>query len=199
MAPVCQAVELSAIALGRIFARDEIGRHGAERRAGEGAGDAEQGRDAEQDRQADESAPCRGKEDERADQFEEDHRPGDMPPVQPVGRPAADRCQDEQRHELDQADQAELKRGLADVHRRAGDVVDLPADDDDHCHLADRRRQPRQPEGPEIGDAERFGDQRHGPKVTNVSRLSAISRDLSDVMAGNSLTMGCARPVIAAA
>ncbi len=48
-----------------------------------------------------------------------------------------------------------------DVHRLAGDVIDLPADDDDHRHLADGGRQPGQPEGPEVGDSKRLGDQRH--------------------------------------
>ena len=101
-------------------------------------------------------------QDERADHLEQDHRPGDMAPVEPVGRPAADRREDEQGHELDQADQPKLKRGFADIHRFAGDVIDLPADDDDHRHLGDRGGQPRQPIGSEIGDPQRLGEQGHG-------------------------------------
>ena len=38
-------------------------------------------------------------------------------------------------HELDQADDPEPERGLLEPHRMAGDVVDLPADDDHHRHL----------------------------------------------------------------
>ena len=44
-----------------------------------------------------------------------------------------------------------LQRRLLNPHRLAGDVVDLPADDDDHRHLRDGRGQPRQPERAERG------------------------------------------------
>ena len=154
IAPVCQAVELSAIALRQDLARHEVGRQRAERRAGKGAGDAEQGGDAEQDRQADEPAQVADEQDQRAEAVRAAiDGARDVAAVEPVGGPAADRRQHEQRHELDEADQPELERGLADVHRLAGDVVDLPADDDDHRHLRDRRGQPREPVGAEAGSA----------------------------------------------
>ena len=65
------------------------------------------------------------------------------------------------RHELDEADDPEPQRGFLEAHRVAGDVVDLPADDDDHRHLGDRRGQPGQPEIAERRDLERFGEEAH--------------------------------------
>ena len=151
--------------LGQDRARHEVGRQRPERGTGEGAGDAEQGGHREQDRQADDVRPGRPAEDQRAGQFEQDRGARDHPPVEAVGRPAADRGEQEQGHELDQPDQPELEGGIADAHRLAGDVVDLPADDDDHRHLRDRRGQTRDPVGAEGGNAQRFGEETHALTV----------------------------------
>jgi hypothetical protein len=78
-----------------------------------------------------------------------------------ICRPSGDEAQCEQRYELDHADQAEPQRCRLNVHRLAGDVVNLPADDDDHRHLRDGGCQPRDPEGTEGRDAQRFGEQAH--------------------------------------
>ena len=145
--------------LGQDRAGDEIGGERAQRRAGEGARDAKERGHREEDRKADDPGPRRPAEDQRADQLEQDRGARDQPPVEAVGGPAADRRQEEQGHELDEPDQPELEGGVADVHRFAGDVIDLPADDDDHRHLRDRRGQARGPIGAESGNAERFGEQ----------------------------------------
>ena len=53
-------------------------------------------------------------------EFERDRRAGDDAAVEPVGGPAGDQRQGEQRHELDDADQAELERGGLQAHRARG-------------------------------------------------------------------------------
>ncbi len=147
--------------LRKLLPRHQIGRKRTERGSGKSTRHSEQRGDREEDRQVYVLAPGRPKQHRRAGHFEEDGRSCDLAAVQPIRRPAANRGEKEQRHELDEPDQPELERRLVDRHRLAGDVVDLPADDDHHRHLRHRRRQPRQPEGAERRDSHRFGKQAH--------------------------------------
>ena len=147
--------------LGQDIARHEVGGERAERGAGEGTGDAQQCRHREQDRQADDPGPGRPAEDQRAGQLKQDGGARDQPPVDAVGGPAADRGEQKQGHELGEPDQPELERRVADVHRLARNIVDLPADDDDHRHLRDRRGEPCDEISAKGGNAERFGDKTH--------------------------------------
>ena len=96
--------------------------------------------------------------------------------VEPVGDPAADRSQREQGHELDQPDEPELERGFVDFHRLPGDVVNLPADDDDHRHLRDGGGEPGKPERAERGDAQRFWDDAHLRRLAVGGRCDNLLR-----------------------
>ena len=79
------------------------------------------------------------------------------PAVEPVGGEARERGQQEQRHELQQADQRKLARRFGHVHPAvARDVIGLPPDDQQHRILRQRHRQARSPVSAEIGDAERM-------------------------------------------
>ena len=102
--------------------------------------------------------PARGR---RAQPLKRTARPGDVAPVDPVGGPAGDQGQREQGNELDDADKAELERGVLEIHRLAGDVVNLPADHHDHADLRDGRSQPGEPIDAKVGDPERFGEETH--------------------------------------
>ena len=158
IAPACHAVELKAIALGRISRGTRLGASAPS--AGPAKARATPSRAATPNRIGRLMNPPQvaAEQDQGAQQFERDDGARDDPAVEPVGGPAADRRQHEQGHELDEPDEAELERRLAYAHRLARDVVDLPADDDDHRHLRDGRGQPRQPERAVIGDAQRGGD-----------------------------------------
>ena len=90
---------------------------------------------------------------------------GDPPAVEAVGGPAGDERQQEQGHELDDADDPEAERGFLEAHRLARDVVDLPADHDDHRHLSNGRGQSGEPEVAECRDSERFGKQAHSARL----------------------------------
>ena len=128
------------MARGRISRGTRFGRQRAERRPGEGAGDAEQRRDRIKHARASSlSVQANSASATRAAELERDRRAGDPAAVDPVGGPAGHQRQQEQGHELDEADDAEPKRRFLQPHRLAGDVIDLPADDDDHRHLPDRR------------------------------------------------------------
>ena len=166
IAPLCHAVELSAIALGRIGARDEVGGERAERRSGEGARDAEQAATANRIGRLIDPGPC---------------RPAAGSPRR-AARAGSRRARSSRRSRRSAA------QPLIGVSRNKGtnwtrpispswkaasrmlivcasDVIDLPADDDDHRHLRDRRGQARDPVSAEGRNAERFGEQRHALKV----------------------------------
>ena len=140
--------------LWQYLARDEVGREGLQGRHGEGARHAEQGGDGEEYGKGDRALPGAPAKDARAEQFERDRRPGDEAPVEPVGGPACHQRKREQRNELDDSDETELERGGLQIHGLAGDVVDLPADDDHGDHLRDRRGQPGHPVETEIANGE---------------------------------------------
>ena len=82
-------------------------------------------------------------------------RARDQPPVDAVGDIADDERQREQRQELRQPDHAEQERRVARPHRRPGEIVDLPADDDDEHGARDVGGEPRGEEGAEVGNGER--------------------------------------------
>ena len=152
--------------LGQDRAGDEVGGERAERRAGEGAGDAEQGGDREQDRQADRLRP---------------RSPQPRISAQTSSSRIAARA-------ISRRSRRSAAQPLIGVSRNkgtnwtspispswkaasrmsivcAGDVIDLPADDDDHRHLRDRRGQARDPVGAEGGNAQRFGEETHALTV----------------------------------
>ena len=162
IAPACHAVELSAIARGSRLRGTRLGASAL--KAGPANARATPSSAATANRIGRLISPLHVAEpqDQRAGQLEAEHGTGDVAAVEAIGRPAADRRQDEQGHELEQADQAELEGGVADAHGLAGDVIDLPADDDDHRHLRDGAGQARQPKGPERRNPERFGEDAHG-------------------------------------
>jgi hypothetical protein len=76
-----------------------------------------------------------------AAQLQRHRSAGDPAAVETVCRPSGDKRQQEQGNELDKADDSEAKRSFLEAHRMPRDVIDLPADHDDHGHLGDRRRQ----------------------------------------------------------
>ena len=135
----------------------QIGRERLQRRPCERARDAEQRGHEEQPRQRDRARPGQPGEQPRAHGFQR-HRPArDPAPVDAIRHPAGDQRQDQQRQELRDADQPELKRRRLHRHGAACDVVHLPADHHHHRDLRQRVGQPRQEIGAEIVDRERMG------------------------------------------
>ena len=108
-------------------ARDKVRRERAEGGPCKGTRHAKHHSDREQDRQVDLTAPRRGKQDQRAQQLEAEHGSRNVATIEAICRPAAERCQQEQRQKLEQTDQAELESGVATVSS-AGDIVYLPHD-----------------------------------------------------------------------
>ena len=85
-----------------------------------------------------------------------------------VNRPPGYEGQCEQRHELDQPDDAELERRVAWAHPGiAGNVIDLPVDDDHHRDLADGREQARDPVGAVRRDSQGGGND-HGVQLISL-------------------------------
>ena len=97
-------------------------------------------------------------------------RRGDPAAVDAIRGPAGHQSQQEQRHELHQPDDPEPQRGFLQAHRVAGDIVDLPADDDDHRHLRDRRREAGEPEIAECRNSKRFGEEAHPARLAQHSQ-----------------------------
>ena len=104
-----------------------------------------------------------------------DGQASDPAAVEAVGGPAGNQRQQEQGNELDKADEAEAERGFLEPHGVAGDVVDLPADDDDHRQAADRPRQASEPEDAEFGDSKRFGKKAHGRLTRDARRQRQLT------------------------
>ena len=72
-------------------------------------------------------------------------------------------------------EQSELERRVANAHRLARYVVDLPTDDDDHRHLGNRARQAGQPVCAEVADAQRGGDHESAPRIACRDWLTLVS------------------------
>ena len=139
--------------------RHDIGRDRAHRRAGKDARNPVQRGKTEQQRQGQcvgPGEPAEQRGDDKIDQVGKDRH---APPLEPVGNPSRHRGQDRQRDKLDQAEQAELKRCLADRHAIVGacGVIELVPDDHDHRHRRHHRGETRQPIIAKIGKAERGG------------------------------------------
>ena len=139
--------------------RNDVGRDRAHRGSGEDARDAVERGEAEEQIECQPIGPGEPAErrgDEKIDEVRED---GNAAPFEPVGRPTRDGCEDRERNELEQTEQAELERCIPDRHAIVGarGVIELVADHNDHRDRRHHCGEARDPEIPEVGITERRG------------------------------------------
>ena len=141
--PVCQAIELTAIAVGRTSRGTRLGASAEKERQGQVPGPRQQAQrgcvDGEQQ--------CR--------------RTGDPAPVERICDKSHHGCEEEKGHELGEPDHSQEECGLPDIHRLTRDAIDLPADDDLLCADRDGREQAGHEIGPKIGDRQRVRGSAH--------------------------------------